>query len=174
MANSEDKRPKKVELGRVQVSKADAEIVHKARARVSGWLLKGGDEAETYLPVHLRAILTPGQFTDWAVTYANVRAGKDHSGWHVRVLKSEHRDVMLRERSVVLGDCRVSKLDADAFRIACLSFMQIYCPNEEDLTLNRFLTLSVVGFAECIRATSFLHILPLPPWAPRGHRLPNE
>lgn len=168
MADSKDKPRKKVELGSVRVNPSDAPLVHKARQKVSLWLLKGGDEAQNYLPVRLGGVLTPGQFIDWAVTYANVRAGKEHGGWHPRVLKPEHRGVMLTDRSEVLGDCRVSTDDADAFRLACLSFMQVYCPRGEDLTLSRFLTLTVVGFAECVRVTTVLHNLPGPPWPVRG------
>lgn len=168
MADSKDKPRKKVELGSVRVNPSDAPLVHKARQRVSGWLLKGGNEAQNYLPVRLGGVLTPGQFIDWAVTYANVRAGKDHGGWHARVLKPEHRSAMLADRSEVLGDCRVSKDDADAFRLVCWSFMQIYYPGGEDLTLGHFLTLAVVGFAECIQTTGVLHNLPAPPWPVRG------
>lgn len=170
MADAEDKRLNKVELGRVQVNQADAEIVHKARMRVSGWLLKGGQEAENFLPCRLGAVLTPGQFIGWAVTYANVRAGNRHDGWHSRIFTPQQREAILRERCVVLGDCRVSQVQADAFRNACWGFMQIYCPAEKDLTLSRFLTLSVVGFAEHIHNTKALHLLPAPPWPPRQRK----
>ena len=168
MADSKDKPRKKVELGSVRVNPSDAPLVHKARRKVSGWLLKGGNEAQNYLPVRLGGALTTGQFIDWAVTYANVRAGQEHGGWPLRLRKPEHRSAILADRSEMLGDCRVSKGDADAFRLACLSFMQIYYLDGEDLTLGRFLTLAVVGFAECIQTTSVLHNLPAPPWPVRG------
>ena len=71
------------------------------------------------------------------------------------------------ERGIVLGACRVAPGEATAFRRACLSFFETICDPTEDINQSKFLTLSVVGFAECVKKTAALYNLPMPPWAGR-------
>ncbi len=167
MATGERRSPR-VELGVVRATPGDAELVQQARVRLSKWLERESEDCDNrYRPQRLGAILSQAQFNAWAVRYAIVRAEHGHNAWPERILVPRSRVDALGDRRVVLGTCRVDPAEARAFRQACLSFFETFCRASEDLNQAKFLTLAVVGLAECVLKTAALQNLPMPPWSGR-------
>lgn len=158
----------RVELGQVRINPKDAQLIQVARIRLTRWFEREPANADnSYRPARLGALLSPRQFGAWAVRYAIVRAEHEHNCWPEQILIPEHRRRILSERRIVLGACRVAPTEAAAFRRACLSFYEMICAPAEDINQSRFLTLAVVGLAECVKKTAALYNLPMPPWAGR-------
>jgi hypothetical protein len=165
MANSQG-RSSRVELGLVRTSPKDAALVQQARIRLTRWFEREPASSDNrYRPARLGVILSQRQFSAWAVRYGVVRAEHRHNAWPARIFVPERRLEMLQGRNVLLGACRVDPTEAKAFRKACLSFFEAFCAPTEDINQSKFLTLAVVGFAECVMKTAALHNLPVPPWS---------
>ena len=156
----------RVELGQVRVHLGDATVVQEARVRLTRWLVGEPDDSDTrYRPPRMGAVLSDGQFIAWAVRYAIVRAEQGHRAWPSRILERAKRTQILQGRKLPLGACRVGRPEAKAFRMACLDFVETLSGPTESINQSKFLTLAVVGFAECVRQTAALRNLPLPPWS---------
>ena len=166
MADNEG-RFSRVELGLVRINPTDAELVQQARIRLTRLFEREAVNSDNpYRPARLGVILSQRRFSAWAVRYAIVRAQHGHDSWDERILVPARRLDILRGRSVRLGACRVDSAEAKAFRKACLSFFETFCDATEDINQSKFLSLAVVGFAECVMGTAALHKLPMPPWSP--------
>ena len=156
----------RVELGQVRVSPGDAAIVQQSRIRLTRWLTKEPTDSDNrYRPARLGAMLSTGQFVNWSIRYAIVRAEQGHRGWPERILREVKRAEILAARELSLGACRVRQAEAQALRMACLDFVETLSGPTESINQSKFLTLAVVGFAECVRQTTALRNLPLPPWS---------
>lgn len=156
----------RVELGLVRINPTDAGVVRQARIRLTRLFEREAANSENpYRPARLGAILSQRRFSAWAVRYAIVRAQHGHDSWDERILVPGRRLEILKGRSVKLRACRVYSADANAFRKACLSFFETLCDATEDINQSKFLTLAVVGFAECVMGTTVLQKLPMPPWS---------
>ncbi len=160
----------RVEIGQVRVNPEDTKLLHASRIRVTKWLEDESPNSDNrYRPARLGAVLSLGQFSAWAVRYAIIRGENNHNGWPERILIPNRRAKILEGRCKPLCACRIDPTEAKAFRKACLSFLETICEPGEKLNQSTFLTLAVVGFAECVRKTPALRNLPMPPWA--GHFL---
>ncbi|MHC4917751.1 MAG: hypothetical protein ACYTGB_19925 [Planctomycetota bacterium] len=160
----------RVELGQVRANLDDAAVILAARIKLTRWLAEEPIDSDNRCrPPRLGAMLSPGKFVSWAVRYAIVRAEQGHRGWPKRILQPPERKKILTGRSAKLCACRVTRSEARAFRRACPDFVETLCEATESINQSKFLTLAVVGFAECVLETAALHNLPLPPWS--GHML---
>ena len=156
---------RRVDLGELLVNRSDADLIRTIIPLLSGRLEQETPAvSEPFRPPRMGSLLVPGRFFAWAVRYAITRADRDHAGWHLRLRTPEDRKLILTGREVRLGACRVYESEATSFRLACQSFYRTLCARDERMNQSRFLTLSVVGFAECVKACANLHDLPSPPW----------
>jgi hypothetical protein len=156
----------RVELGLVRVNPGDATTVQEAIVRLTEWLRAEDPRSDnSYRPQRMGSVLTNGHFLQWSVRYAIVRSKSNHNGWPPRVLRPDSRGEILTNRSMKLGVCRVREDEAERFRGACLAFIATYCQGGEVLNQSKFLTLSAVGFADCVLQNPKLHNLPVPPWS---------
>lgn len=165
MAKSSREDPR-VELGQVRVNRDDAAVIQAATIKLTRRLdEEPADSDNRYRPRRLGVLLSPGMFVGWALRYAIIRARQGHRGWPGRILQPPERKKILTARTVKLCACRVPEGEARAFRKACLGFVETLCDPAEPINQSKFLTLAVVGFAECALSTAALHDLPLPPWS---------
>lgn len=169
MAKSSREDPR-VELGQVRVNRDDAAVIQAGTIKLTRRLDDEPiDSDNRYRPRRLGSLLSVGMFVSWAVRYAIVRARQGHRGWPKRILQPPERMKILTGRTVKLCACRVPESEARAFRKACPDFVETFCDPTESINQSKFLTLAVVGFAECVLATAALHNLPLPPWSGQLH-----
>ena len=156
-----------VDLGKVRVGQADAALIHAQIIRLSEWLTgSDSDPPAGWRPPRMGAELAMARYFAWALRYGELLAGYDHQGWPERIADDQQRAEVLAHRDVTLGTCRVGRSQARGFGKACRAFDARFGRPDGRIKGAKFLTVSVVGFAEYVRQTEELSELPEPPWCP--------